>query len=135
MTTENVKALVSYRLGQATESLKASTTLLKEGILRSSINRSYYAMFYAILALLTVEKRETSKHSGAISLFDTEFVKKGLFARDFSRWLHDAFDLRQRADYAAEDPVSAEDAAIVLEHSRAFVQEIEMFLRKRTGAE
>jgi len=57
MTTENLKALVAYRLEQARESLEASTTLLKQDILRSSVNRSYYAMFYGVLALLALEKR------------------------------------------------------------------------------
>jgi uncharacterized protein (UPF0332 family) len=27
-------------------------------------------MFYAVLALLAVEKKETSKHKGAVALFD-----------------------------------------------------------------
>lgn len=102
--------------------------MLKEDILRSSINRSYYAMFYAVLALLALEKRETSKHSGAISLFDAQFVRKGLFGREFSRWLHEAFDLRQRSDYMAEARVSAKDAAIVLEHARAFLEAVEGYL-------
>ncbi len=70
-------------------------------MLRSSVNRFCYAMFYAVLALLGLEKRETSKHGGAISLFDAEFVKKDLFGREFSRWLQEAFDLRQLSDYAA----------------------------------
>jgi uncharacterized protein (UPF0332 family) len=39
-------------------------------------------MFYAVLALLTQGKRETSKHSGAIALFDRDFVKQGIFERN-----------------------------------------------------
>ncbi len=34
-------------------------------------------MFYAVLALLVPGKKETSKHSGAIALFDRDFVKQG----------------------------------------------------------
>ncbi len=51
MTTENTKALVAYRLEQARESLDASTTLFQESILRSSVNRSCYATFYAVLGI------------------------------------------------------------------------------------
>ena len=131
MTTENLKALVAYRLEQARESLEASTTLLKQDILRSSVNRSYYAMFYGILALLALEKRETSKHGGAISLFDAEFVKKDLFGKEFSRWLHEAFDLRQRSDYTAGARISAKEAALVLEHARVFLKEVEDFLKRK----
>ncbi len=90
--SENIKALVSYRLEQAVESLDAAQVLLERRLIRPAANRAYYAMFYAILALLATKKRETSKHSGAISLFDKEFVKTGLFSKEFSRWIHDAFD-------------------------------------------
>jgi len=127
MNTENLKALVAYRLEQARESL----ALLKQKILRSSINRSYYAMFYAVLALLALEKRETSKHGGAISLFDAEFVKKDLFGKEFSRWLHEAFDLRQRSDYTAGARISAKEAELVLEHARVFLKGVEDFLKRK----
>lgn len=98
MMTENVKALVSYRLEQAAESLAAGKLLLEQGLFRPSINRSYYAMFYSVLALLTTRREETSKHGRAIAFFDKEFVKAGVFSKEFSRWLHEAFDLRQRSD-------------------------------------
>ena len=74
MTSENIMALVRYRLEQADESLQAASILIEKKLLRPSINRSYYAMYYAVLALLAIEKKETSKHSGVISLFDKEFV-------------------------------------------------------------
>ncbi len=124
MTTTNVKALVSYRLEQAQESLDAAQVLMDQELPRPSVNRSYYAMFYAVLALLASRKWETSRHSGAISLFDTKFVKTGVFGKELSRWLHDAFDLRQRSDYAAQIQVSHEEAMQVLEESKEFVAEV-----------
>ncbi len=124
MITPNVKALVSYRLEQAQESLDAARVLLEQGLTRPSVNRSYYAMFYAVLALLASQKQETSKHSGAISIFDKEFVKTGMFTKELSRWLHNAFDLRQRSDYAPQIQVSDEEAVQVLEEAREFVAEV-----------
>ena len=44
----------------------------------TSINRAYYAMFYAVLAFLVLEKKETPKHGGVIAIFDRDFVKKGV---------------------------------------------------------
>jgi uncharacterized protein (UPF0332 family) len=122
--SENIKALVSYRLEQAVESLDAAQVLLERRLIRPAANRAYYAMFYAILALLATKKRETSKHSGAISLFDKEFVKTGLFSKEFSRWIHDAFDLRQKSDYAPQTEVSEEQAREVLERARAFLEDV-----------
>ena len=133
MITENIKALMTYRLEQANESLEAATVLLEKGLIRPSVNRAYYGMFYAVLALLTLEKKETSKHGGAIALFDRNFVKKGIFAKDFSRWLHDAFDLRQRSDYAALYRVSMDEAEKTLENARAFVMEVTRQIKKITN--
>jgi len=124
MMTENIKALVAYRLEQADESLEAAKTLMDKGLIRPSVNRAYYTMFYGVLALLSKGKQETSKHSGAIALFDKDFVKQGIFKKDFSRWLHDAFNLRQRSDYAAEYHVSKEEADKTLKNAEAFINEV-----------
>jgi len=56
-------------------------------------------MFYATLALLEKIGKIPSKHSGAISLFDKEFVQKGIFPKELSKSLHKAFEARQIADY------------------------------------
>jgi uncharacterized protein (UPF0332 family) len=130
MMNENIRALVAYRLEQADESLEAARTLLVKKLIRPSINRAYYAMFYAVLALLAQGKEETSKHSGAIALFDRNFVKQGIFKKEYSRWLHDAFDLRQRSDYAAEYQASPEDAEITLKNAEKFVASVKKVLSK-----
>jgi uncharacterized protein (UPF0332 family) len=124
MMTENIRALVTYRLEQAVESLEAARTLLDKNLIRPSVNRAYYAMFYAVLALLAQGKKETSKHSGAIALFDRDFVKLGIFEKEYSRWIHDAFDLRQRCDYAAEYHASPEDAESTLNNAETFVDSV-----------
>jgi uncharacterized protein (UPF0332 family) len=118
---EEMKALIVYRLEQAEESLDSAQLLLDHGKYRPSVNRSYYAMFYAILALLVPTKQQTSKHSWVITLFDRDFVRKGVFNKDFSHWLHEAFDLRQNADYRELVTVSAEQAQEILSHAWTFV--------------
>jgi uncharacterized protein (UPF0332 family) len=129
MTSENIMALIRYRLEQADESLQAASILMEKKLLRPSINRSYYAMYYAVLALLAIEKKETSKHSGVISLFDKEFVKKGTFPKELSRWLHAAFDLRQRSDYGADQIVSGSDVQKTLENAKIFVGRVSTILK------
>lgn len=124
MISENVKALAGYRLEQADESIAAASLLFQQNILRRSVNSAYYAMFYAVIALLAIKMMETSKHGGAIGLFDREFVKTGVFSKDFSRWLHRAFDLRQRCDYEAQFTISKDDAQITLDAAEKFVAKV-----------
>lgn len=96
---EKIAALVRYRLEQADEALAAADLNLTNALERSAINRVYYAMFYAVLALLAERTSETSRHSGAIAQFDLLYVKPQVFRADLSRWLHRAFLHRQAADY------------------------------------
>ena len=121
---ENVKALLRYRLEQADESLESAKLLYEHQKFRSAISRAYYAMFYAVLALLANQTSTTSKHSGVISMFDRDFVKTGRFDKIFSKWLHDAFDLRQRADYREMFEIDASRTQEIIEHASKFVAEI-----------
>jgi len=53
MSREEIQALVNYRLEQAQTALEDGKFLLEGGrSLQSIVNRTYYAMFYAALALL-----------------------------------------------------------------------------------
>lgn len=125
---EEREVLVQYRLEQAEESLESAQLLMDNGKYRPSVSRSYYAMFYAVLALLVKESRHTSKHSGAIAMFNREFVKTGMLDKDFSRWLQEAFDLRQRADYRELFSVSYDRTKSVLEHAKTFVSEVKRLI-------
>lgn len=85
-------------------------------------------MFYAVLALLVITGDSQSRHSGVISIFDREFVKKGIFDKDLSRWFHEAFDLRQRADYTEMFSISSQRAEEILKNAEAFIQKIKSHL-------
>ena len=85
-------------------------------------------MFYSVLALLAVKKLGTSKHSGAIGLFDKEYVREGIFPKELSKSLHIAFDLRQTHDYGELIEIDKEIAENVLKDAKLFVKEIESYL-------
>lgn len=67
---KNGDALVAFRLEQSDESLESARILLDHEKYRPSVSRSYYAMFYAVLALLP---RKTTGYPGIPlqSLFST----------------------------------------------------------------
>ena len=125
------ETLIRYRLEQADESLESAQLLLDNRKYRPSVSRSYYAMFYSILALLVKEGLRISKHTGVISVFNREFVKKGIFDKELSSWLQEAFDLRQRADYRELFTVSPERAEKVLSQARTFVNEVKTAITKK----
>lgn len=129
---EELLALIQYRLRQADDSIKEAEVLFKEGMsLRSVMNRLYYAMFYAVLALLQEKQLGTSKHYGAISLFDREFIKGGILDKDLSKTLHRAFELRQKGDYMEQPDVKKEDIDEIFPKTIDFVSKIKQYLLSR----
>jgi len=119
------EALVAYRLEQVTESLECAQMMIDGRKYRPAVNRAYYAMFYSVLALLAVKGQASSKHSGVMGAFDHDYVKPGLLPRRLSTWLHEAFDLRQRADYREMFRVPRGTAARILKNARAFAARVE----------
>ena len=71
--------LVKYRLDAATEKLKSSKILLDNGQYKDSIGRSYYALFTAVRAVLSLERVDYANHAGVIAHFQKEYIKTGLF--------------------------------------------------------
>jgi len=121
--------LIRYRLSQAHDSLDEAKLLLKEGMsLRSVMNRLYYALFYAALALLQEKNIGTSKHRGVISAFDKEFIKTGIFDKDLSKTLHHAFDLRQKGDYMEQADIMRGNVDELLPKAIDFVNKVEHYL-------
>lgn len=91
---------MQYRLKQAAESLEEAEFLLSGKMSpRSIINRVYYAMFYAVLALLVNEPYASSKHTGVLAYFNKNFIKSSHLPEALGRSLNKAFELRQRGDY------------------------------------
>lgn len=71
-----------------------------------------------------------SRHSGATSLFDREFVKPGTLSQDFSRWLHDGFNERQDADYGVDFGRTVEDTSESVRRARQFVAGVRDWLKR-----
>ena len=125
-------ALIRYRLEQAEASIKEAQVLLDEGMsLRSVMNRLYYAMFYAVLALLQEKQLGTAKHIGAISLFDREFIKNSIFDKELSKTLHRAFELRQKGDYMEQVEVTQSDIDEMTPMVIDFVNKIKGYLQTK----
>lgn len=122
---EATRELIRYRLGEARETLSDAEDLLRKGSVRSAANRTYYAVFYAALAVLATRDLSSSKHTGVIGLFHREFVKTGIFPKELAEVLDRAFDLRGSSDYREFVVPDKEAVAILLDNAKAFVSKAE----------
>jgi uncharacterized protein (UPF0332 family) len=132
MMDERLQELIRLRMQQATETLHEAQILIGEHAGRGAVNRAYYAMFYAVLALLATKGLGSSKHSGTISLFDREFVKPGDLPKELSRSLHMAFERRQQADYGELIQFDEAAATRAIGEAETFVQKVRDYLTAKS---
>ena len=91
--------LAKYRLEKAKNTLSYAKSYVDDTTLDSTVNRIYYAMFYAVNALLITKGLYSSKHSGVRAIFNREIVNKGLIEKQWGEFFTDMFDRRQKGDY------------------------------------
>ena len=121
------ESIFAYRMKQAEETLAEAARMLESGFSsRSIVNRSYYAMFYAVLALFIHSNtpHKTSKHSGIIGIFNKEFIHTGKLDARLARMLYDLFDERMELDYRDFAEVSAQDSRVAVASAQEFVAAI-----------
>lgn len=99
MKSEDAEALISYRMERSKESIQAAEIMLENGMLTSSMNRIYYAMFYAVQALLVLHGVSFSKHGQVKGYFNRELIKTGILPIEMGRLYNKAFEYRQKFDY------------------------------------
>lgn len=119
---------MQHRLDSAKEKLGSAKLLLDNGSLKDSIGRSNYAMFTSVRALLARDGVDFSKHAGVIAYFQKEYIKTGILDVKYSKYISQAFQVRNNADYADFYIVSKADAEEQYEHAEDFYQMIRDYL-------
>jgi uncharacterized protein (UPF0332 family) len=86
-------------------------------------------MFFCAEALLLFKGLSFSRHGRVIAAFGEQFVKPGLLPAEMHRWLRDAFDKRQVADYEALPVFKTEDVEDLLAQAERFLGATKKFLK------
>jgi hypothetical protein len=127
MKAEDVE-YIRYRLLKARETLRDANSLHVIGSATSTVNRIYYACFYAVSALLLSEGHSSSKHTGVISLFDRLWIKPKRLSSELGIFYRMMFEYRQKGDYQDMFVFQADDIKVWLTQAEEFVDT----LSKRT---
>lgn len=123
--------LMKYRLESASEKLLSAKLLLEAGQYKDSIGRSYYAVFTAIRAVLASRQIDFSKHAGVIAFFQKEYIKTGIFDKKYSKYIQQAFQIRNSCDYDDFYIVSKQDAQEQYERAVELLDVVRIFVEKQ----
>ena len=96
---ESRQALIDYRLSRAYETLKEAELLCEGKFYNATINRLYYACYYAAVALLLKNNVSAQAHSGVKTMLGLHFVSKGLLTIENGKLFTALFEKRHSGDY------------------------------------
>lgn len=128
------RELAIYRLQKSTETFLDAKTYWNSTSLYSTVNRLYYALFYAVSALLICRGFSSSKHSGVRSIFNKEFVKTGIIEEKQGELFAEMFNTRQKGDYADFITFEKKDVERWLKEAEGFLKAIETLIQKDIGS-
>jgi len=97
----------------------------------TAANRSYYCIFNAMRAVLALDRFDSKKHSGIISAFQKDYIRTGIFPKEFSDIVEKAFEIRLESDYVVFYLVSKAAVAAQIENAGMFLEAMEKYVGER----
>lgn len=131
MQYEDLKALSDVRLSHAEECLMDAKHLLELESYKSAANRSYYAVFHAMRAVLAFDQVDMKHHSGVISEFRRRYIKTDILDKKLSPIIAALFDVRTNSDYDDFFVVSKPQVRQQVQDAEYFVECVNAFLRTK----
>ncbi len=122
--------LCLFRLEQAERCIKSAKLLLNEADYNGAANRSYYAVFHCMRAILATDEVDFKRHSGVIAYFRKEYIKTGKFDTSISEWIAELFDIRSFSDYQDFYLVTKEAILIQVQRAEQFYTIVREYLQK-----
>ena len=126
----SLKELAGYRMDRAKEMLVAARENLEIEQYKTSLNRSYYAIFHAMRAMNILKGFDSSKHSGVIAFFNKEYLKENILDRNLSIVIKNSAFLREKSDYDDFYIASKQEAEKQLEEAERFLDAVEIAINK-----
>lgn len=123
--------LSKIRLDNAKERIAFADEILAIGDYKTVANRSYYAVFSAMRAVLALDGIDSKKHSGIIAEFRKNYLKTEILPKTLSPMIDALVEIRQGSDYDDFYIVSKEEVCEQLENAKVFVGEVEKFLKTK----
>lgn len=95
-----------------------------------SISRCYYAVYHIITACLFLKGLTFSSHSKTIGAFNKEFIKTGIFKKEFTSIIQNLFEDRQSGDYDVFFKADRDLAQMHYENAGKIIEEVTNFIKK-----
>jgi len=128
MTREEAKREAARLwMEKATDALAAAQEMIATHP-AASVNRAYYACFYAATAVLITEGRHFVKHAGVRSAIHKYLIHQGRLPKELGDAYDNLMTVRQKADYEAIVSWTPQQAAEAIEAAERIVTALRVLL-------
>lgn len=103
---------------------------MEKGLYRDAINRSYYAAFYAIKALLALEEVDFKRHKDVVAYFNRTYAVTEKVPREIGRKLAHLQQKREKSDYDDFYIASKEETMEQIENTKSVILAVKDYLSK-----
>ena len=134
MLSDEKVTLSKARLEIAQERIGFAKEILKIGDYKTVANRSYYAVFAAMRAVLALDGFDSKKHSGIISEFRKNYLKTEILPQELSLIIDSLVEIRQGSDYDDFYLIDKSEVEQQLSDAERFVQIVADYLSARYSA-
>jgi uncharacterized protein (UPF0332 family) len=128
MLNEKQIILSNIRMEKANKTLSDAILNIKSGQYDNSNNRSYYAMFYAIRAVLALENKDFKSHGQLIGYFNKAYINTGRFEPVFKDMIKQSSKSRHDSDYEDLYNATKEEAEKNAHNAELFIKAVEKYI-------
>ena len=128
MSEKDIENLAKYRFERSVETIQEAVDMLEKNHYNASINRLYYACYYAVTALLVKNNIQTHSHAGAKQMLGMHFVVTEKLGRSYNVIYSELFDKRHSGDYDDFLCYDRETVERLLPEAREFIEAISKLL-------
>ncbi len=122
--------LIKYRLLRARDTFDDARILAENNKWNSTINRLYYAAYYAVMALLLDSDLKPTTHNGTKSNFSEYFIATNKLPKELGKIYSQLFTWRQKGDYDDLFDFDKDKVMPYLEPVSDFISQIENLINK-----
>lgn len=131
MQSEEKINLSKTRLEIAKERIAFAEQIMELGDYKTVANRSYYAVFAAMRAVLALDGFDSKKHAGIIAEFRRCYLKTDILPKELSYIIESLVEIRQGSDYDDFYLISKEEVEEQYNNAVKFIEEVERYLIKK----
>lgn len=125
--------LSKYRLESAESTYRIARLCFENDGYKDAVNRSYYAVFYALRAVLAIEGVDFKRHKDVVAYFNQKYVATEIFPRELGKRIRRLKTLREDCDYDDFYIVSVEEVKNQLETAKTVICQVKKYLKDNLG--